>query len=595
MKIMKEILRAVAMFVSLLLIILIPFANYTLVDINDTFFALNLYSFLEPGSECTTLPLFMSAIMGNWILKLANILNVNDIKMLRLVAILMFWLLSTLVYYLYSKRLGKLTTLMGLVVAACFYKSHLTIVFYTQLSQIAAVLLAICLLLAREKNNYILYVCAGFVAFFAVSIRITNIAFFSLLLLLFIGDKNNPIQWRKVCKAFLLGGGIAITCIVVIVHCTLGWPLLFKMPEAINSTSVDGHTPLMLPLYIVFGLIGPRGVFLCLIWMLEFVLVYLAFWFMGKRYFKLLGGLILCFCISFALWQCGLFHLLLKDTFEHYDLNLFGHRIAFYQSLFMCHMAIAFFVWINVFLIALAIKNKVDGNTLRLFVSSFFVGIVGSFGSNTQIAPVIFAAFFIVPVTFYGVRCWVCGEFVSGRFLDSKPVMNKSLKLSLCIVIFSICICSPLYVMTYSFASPKIPIRYFFNKKVFMYEVEDCPKLEGLFFCDLHHHYIQACVTECRPHIPEGSPLIDLSGPCANYILSAPPILKWRGGDTNYTSADSLREQLSAMDCLPYILAYQSRKDIDDKLDVVEHFVKDKQYRKIVTPHFIIWKPYEHR
>lgn len=591
---MIKLLRVIGVLVSILSIILIPCANLmSAVDSGDTFYALNLYSFLERGSECTTLPLFMSAIIGHWLLKLADAFNINDIMMLRSSAVSLFWLLSALVYFLFGRRLGKLTTLAGLAVAACFYKSCLTIVYYTQLSQIALVLLTICLLYAREKNNAFLYFCAGFIAVFSVSIRITNIAFFSMLIILLIGEKSNPVQWKKFFKSFFLGGGLAVACVAVIVHCTLGWPLLFKMPEAISSTSVDGHTPLLLPLYIIFGLIGPRGISLCLVWGLAFVLVYAALWFYRKKgHYRFLGIFILCSCVSFVLWQCGFFHLLLKDNFEYYTLRILGLYVNVCEAFFMCHKAIAFMVWANLFLIIIAIKDKMDVNVLRLLVSSFMVGIVGPFGSNTQLMPVIYAAFFIVPVVFYGIRNWVYPSLMHCRYDDGMPTrITYSLKASLCVVISVICLCSPLYVMTCSFSLPKIPIRYFFNKRDFLYEVKDCPKLAGFLFFEQQYRYFQACVKECIPHIPEGVPLIDLSGRCANYILNAPPVLKWRAGDTRYTTADSMRKQLMAMDRMPYILSWRLRKDIDDKLEVVESFVENKPYCKIVTPHFIIWKP----
>ena len=76
-------------------------------------------------------------------------------------------------------------------------------------------------------------------------------------------------------------------------------------------------------------------------------------------------------------------------------------------------------------------------------------------------------------------------------------------------------------------------------------------------------------------------------------LLSAPPALKWRGGQIYYTTpAQSIREQLLNAEELPAILTYiPGLKLPEDKAKVIRDIVELKNYRVIRTPHYEICLP----
>lgn len=578
----------------LLAIIGIPLFNITCsADVIDTFFSVNMYRFFGSAPDCICLPLFMTAYLGHLLTLLADFCSIPQLLALRLAVAFCFYGVCILFFSCFRRRLGTLTLLTGMAVGACFSKACLYLFYYTQVSQLAICLMAILILKAIEKESSRLLAVSAFVSVFTIFLRISNIVFLCLYLLLFMRSNLRSVNWKKEATALCFGAATALILVSIIIHQTIGWERAIQLPDVIRYAAADGHTAPHLLCLLIRGIISKSGLYLCYLAVPLFIPLYFLFLpIASARLRKILVGIVCTAAFFLLCIHIRLFDFILSPNPEEYPSNGF-----------ILGNAIQFVIWVNVCLLAAAAAKKATSSDTRLLTASLMVALAGPFGSNTEQMPAIYSAFFCLPIVFYGLKlCWR-GDLFRQRplfqnllFVSARKAGTASAALIFTVISLYSLLLSTTYVFFTDFTSrEKIHLPFPILRSSTLLPAPDNSIIANLWLSPRQKEHFDACLTECKPHIKPGTPLISMPYPAANALLDAPPALKWRGGDAAYSPPESIREQLHCAKVLPsFVLQLHELGQLPaftKKVQVAESFAQEKGYKTIMTPHFKILLP----
>lgn len=577
----------------ILTIIGIPLCNITCsIEFGDTFFAVNMYRFFESAPDSLCLPLFLTSYLGYLLTRLAEACDIPQLLALRLSVVFCFWGACGFFFLCFRRQLGMLTLLTGMAAGACFSKAGLYMFYYTQVSQLAICLMAILILKAIERKSLWLFCISAFVSVCTVFLRISNAAFLCLYLLMFMRSNLRSVNWKKETTALFIGAAAALMLVSVIIHQTIGWERALQLPDVIRYTAVDGHTISFLLFLIIRGIISKDGIYLCCLAVPLFVLLYCLFLPIAPaRLRKILIGVVSAVFVGLLCIHTNLFNFFLSPDPWKYPGNGF-----------ILSSAIQFVIWLNAGLLALSMVKKTNPSNRRLLAASLIVTLVGPFGSNTQQIPAIYSAFFYLPIVLYGLKlCWrgdLCRSSVLCRnrwLTPARKAGTASVSLILAITFFFSFFLSLTYTFTARFPLPLLHSRA-------LLPAPDNAVISHISLLPHEKEDIDAYLTECKPYIKPGTPLISMPDPVANALLDAPPALKWRGGDTEFSPPESIQEQLHCAKELPaFVLYCKGPKKLgcyhsfdgtfDRKVLIAESFAQEKGYQTITTLHFKILLP----
>ncbi len=577
----------------ILAIIGIPLCNITcLADIGDTFFAVNMYRFFESAPDSLCLPLFLTAYLGHLLTRLAEACDIPQLLVLRLAVVVCFWGLCGLLFFCFRRQLGMLTLLTGMAAGACFSKACLYMFYYTQVSQLAICLMAILILKAIERDSPRLLIISAFVSVCTIFLRISNAAFLCLYLLLFMRSNLRSVNWKKEATALFIGAATALILVSVIIHQTISWERALQLPDVIRYTAADGHTTSRLLSLTIRGIISKDGIYLCCLAVPLFVLLYFLFLPIAPtRLRKILIGVVSAISVGLLCIHTNLFNFFLSPDPREYPGNGF-----------ILVNAIQFVIWLNVGLLALSMVKKITSPDSRLLAASLMVALVGPFGSNTSQMPAIYSAFFYLPIVLYGVKlCWR-GDLYRSSVLRRSLWLASARKAgaaSAAIILAGIFLFSFFLSLTYNFSfiepthTTQLPLPLLRSRALL--PAPDNTVISHISLLPREKECFDAYLTECKPHIKPGTPLISMPYPVANALLDTPPALKWRGGDTTYSPPESIQEQLRCANELPVFIMQcnelERKPSFARKVQIAESFAREKGYQTITTLHFKILLP----
>ncbi len=503
---------------------------------------------------------------------------------LRLAVVFCFYGVCVLFFLCFRQQLGTLTLLMGMAAGACFSKACLYMFYYTQVSQLAICLMAILILKAIEKESPRLLAISAFVSVCTIFLRISNAAFLCLYLLLFMRSNLCAVNWKKEATSLFIGAAAALILVSVIINQTIGWERALQLPDVIRYTAADGHTLLSLLSLTKQGLISKDAFYLCWLAVLLFIPLYFLFLPIARAWLrKILIGVVSAAAVVLLCIHTNLFNFFLSPDPEQYPSNGF-----------LLGSTIQFVIWLNAGLLLASMVKKTTSSETRLLAASLMVALVGPFGSNTKQMPCIYSAFFYLPIVLYGLKlCWR-GDLCRLSALRQKHWLvsvRKAGTTSAVTILAVAFLFSFLLSLTYTFgASLSLP---FLHSRMLLPALDNAV-IRHISLRPREKEYFGACLTECKPHIKPGTPLISVPFPAANTLLDAPPALKWRGGETVFSPPESIQEQLRCAKELPAFI-FECRilegGSFARKVQIAESFAREKGYQTIMTPHFKILLP----
>ncbi|MBR5894731.1 MAG: hypothetical protein IKZ13_04235 [Akkermansia sp.] len=577
----KDRIRKIVCYIALVAIIVIPWCNIcTGVEFADTFLALNEFTFFDsaPRSVCT--PVILTAYLGHLMVDIADYFQISPLLWLRCAVVILFWAICLCAYWGFEGKIGRTTMLVGFAVGAVLSKITLYTFYYTLVSQMALCFVTILLLKSLEKENRLLLGISAFFAVLSVFLRISNAVYLFIFILLLV-RKNafSKSQWKFYFSG-VVGALLASIVLILFFHICVGWERILELPEVIKYTTTDGHTPLLLLRYALTGFITKDFLFFCIILLFLLIVLRTSYQFSSV--------------ILRNVWQCFVLFSLAAGLMAYMSLGSYfipGKTDGALYWGFVISCVLQCMNWLNVLLLSLFCYLKRPLDEIRYLLAALLVAVLGPVGSNTVPMPELYSSFFILPILFQSLKQGVFSDLFSDVVKDIK--WKKSLRITIVFAILLSFVHSCIIAFSYSFGGKIIPLVCILDKSKVCFRTSVTSLLEPFnLFPNQKEHY-EACILECSPYIIKGKPLISMNSTAEHSLLSAPPALKWRGGQIYYTTpAQSIREQLLKAEELPAILTYiPGLKLPEDKAKVIRDIVELKNYKVIRTPHYEICLP----
>ncbi|WP_020614561.1 hypothetical protein [Sediminispirochaeta bajacaliforniensis] len=153
---------------------------------------------------------------------------------MRLGAVVVYWLTAFVVYRLYAGKVGRNLLLLSLAIGLVGnFANRITIIHYNSLTVLLLSLTLLFLLRGIERKSFLSVLVAGFFAGANVFVRIPNVLFFAVALVIFFDAWIKRSGFRKhtigFCLAFVLGILLSVLVIFTVMA------LLGQLPQYLES------------------------------------------------------------------------------------------------------------------------------------------------------------------------------------------------------------------------------------------------------------------------------------------------------------------------------------------------------------------------
>lgn len=555
----------------LMIILIIPMWNISNnISRLDMFFSYNQYIFFRENPDCINLPIFMSIYAGHLIVLLSEKISVSPILLGNMAVAIIQYMGALSIYLLLKKRMPRNIILAGIIFGLLHEKAStgFNMFFYSFLSMYALLFLLVTLIygIEKQKNSYI--ILSGLLAGLAVFIRISNAVYLLSYLILFVGHNKNDGCILKFLFA-LIGIVLGIAISFTIIHSTIGIESYMQLFDVIADSAIDSHDVLSLLFFTFDGL--KTG-----------ALVALSVLFLGF-FIHLIDKKLLGLSVKYS--HVFIFSSLVTAVFIASDgfgiINITSPRTQFIASLLSCYTAV-FFIAASCFAY---FSKRMPLFWKRYTIASVFFCLLGPFGSNTVFTLLPYGSLMLYPLIF--IILYRLSEYK--REEGIYKAMNWYGKGACCLYGGTAVIC----FFTAAVRTVSHWQYPFFSKEL---EYKDMPahfllnRMKGnpaLVSC------YSTILKELTPFIKPGNFLISFDYPDVNALLSCPPFLKWKGGQTGLTYSESLKEQLESSARYPVILIPRSYKapNKDKKLDYACEFAQSHSYSRAETENYIIYLP----